>query len=148
MYYFAYGSNMNIKNLEKYLKNCNALITGIGELKNYSFRYNRQNNSFPTKKSRANIVKRKGSTVYGLIFDIDDIVLNMLNIKEGVEEKIYKKINVIVNSGGEKFKCLSYTMVNPGDIIEPPVKYKKLIVEAGLLFNFPKKYMKKLRKID
>ena len=56
MYYFAYGSNMNIKHLQKYLMNCNALIIGIANLENYEFKYQKIKNDYKCRKSRANII--------------------------------------------------------------------------------------------
>ena len=35
MYYFSYGSNMNINHLQDYINNTNTVVVGIGELKNY-----------------------------------------------------------------------------------------------------------------
>ena len=38
VYYFAYGSNMNLQEMKKYVNN-NMKIIGIGKLHNYIFKY-------------------------------------------------------------------------------------------------------------
>ena len=144
MYYFAYGSNMNIKHLQNYVKDCNAMVVGIGLLNNYIFKYQTIKNDYSCRRSRANIVKRKGSKVYGIIFNIDDYILNMLNKKEGVSEKRYKKIRVSVKSGDKTYNCMTYTMVGVCKDKDPPIRYRKLVVDAGMMFNFPSNYMKRL----
>ena len=64
MYHFAYGSNMNIFELKKYLCEKNFKIIGPGYLEDYIFTYRTFNNR--KLSAKANIEKRRKSTVYGL----------------------------------------------------------------------------------
>ena len=39
---------------------------------------------------------------------------------------------------------MTYTMVGVCKDKDPPIRYRKLVVDAGMMFNFPSNYMKRL----
>ena len=144
MYHFAYGSNMNINELKKYI-NSDIKIIGVGYLDNYTFKYRKIKNR--KLSAKGNIEKRIGSKVYGLVFEINGS-LEKLHIKEGVLNNTYQidffTVKLIENN--KKVMCFSYTMTkNSIDKIGKPSKtYKNNILKTAIQYNFPLQYIKKL----
>ena len=145
MYYFSYGSNMNINHLQDYINNTNTVIVGIGELENYIFKYQTlKGYNCSKKKSKANIQKRIGSKVLGVVLKIDKDTEKKLDIKEGVAGKRYKRIRVKVTICNKKYNCMCYVIDGPCIDWKPAKKYKKIIIKAAYQFNFPTSYIKRL----
>ena len=92
-YYFAYGSNMNLKEMKKYVNN-NIKIIGVGKLHDYIFKYRIFKNR--RLSGKANIEKHKNSNVYGIIYEINTNLsgkgLERLHKKEG-----YFNFNLLTN---------------------------------------------------
>jgi len=145
MYYFSYGSNMNINHLQDYINNTNTVVVGIGELKNYIFKYQTlKGYNCSKKKSKANIQKRIGSTVLGVVLKIDKKTEKKLDVKEGVAGKRYKRIRVKVTICNKKYNCVCYVIDGPCIDWKPSKRYKKIIIKAAYQFNFPTNYIKRL----
>ena len=103
MYHFAYGSNMNINELKKYITS-DVKIIGVGYLDKYIFRYRK----IKGRKlfAKGNIEKRKGSRVYGLVFEISGS-LEKLHKKEGVFNDTYQieVFHVTLVENKKKIRC-------------------------------------------
>ena len=143
MYHFAYGSNMNIFELKKYLCKNDFKIIGSGYLENYIFTYRTFNNR--KLSAKANIEKRMNSKVYGLIIQIKKNCFK-LDKKEGVEKGLYyKHKNLIVKhcDTNKKYKCFSYIMCCD-KILEynnPSKKYRNRILSGAKMIILPNKYI-------
>ena len=144
MYHFAYGSNMNINELKKYLKS-DIKIIGVGYLDNYIFKYRKIKNR--KLSAKGNIEKRNGSKVYGLVFEINGS-LEKLHKKEGIFNNTYQIdfFNIKLLENRKKVMCFSYIMTkNAIDKIGKPSKnYKNNIIKTAVQYNFPLQYIKKL----
>ena len=144
MYHFAYGSNMNTNELKKYLKS-DIKIIGVGYLDNYIFKYRKIKNR--KLSAKGNIEKRKGSKVYGIVFELKGS-LEKLHKKEGVFNNTYQIdfFNVKLLENKKKVLCFSYIMTkNAIDKIDKPSKnYKTNILKTAVQHNFPLQYIKKL----
>ncbi len=144
MYHFAYGSNMNINELKKYL-NSDIKIIGVGYLDNYIFKYRKIKNR--KLSAKGNIEKRRGSKVYGLVFEINGS-LEKLHKKEGIFNNTYQIdfFNVKLLENKKKVMCFSYIMVKTAidKIGKPSKNYKNNIVKTAVQHNFPLQYIKKL----
>ena len=144
MYHFAYGSNMNINELKKYITSYVKII-GVGYLDNYIFRYRK----IKGRKlfAKGNIEKRKGSRVYGLVFEISGS-LEKLHKKEGVFNDTYQieVFHVTLVENKKKIRCFSYVMTkNAVDQIGMPGKeYKNNIVKTAIKYDFPLQYITRL----
>ncbi len=144
MYHFAYGSNMNINELKKYL-NSDIKIIGVGYLDNYIFKYRKIKNR--KLSAKGNIEKRRGSKVYGLVFEINGS-LEKLHKKEGIFNNTYQIdfFNVKLLENKKKVMCFSYIMTKTAidKIGKPSKNYKNNIVKTAVQHNFPLQYIKKL----
>jgi gamma-glutamylcyclotransferase len=137
MKYFGYGSNLS----DDQMDTCGGKYTylGIGKLENYKLDFRR-----PSKTWRggvADIVKSKGNSVYGAIYEIDNECLNGLDKKEGLG-KAYRKLESIVVFEMEKIVCLIYEVIDKTDKTLPPSKsYIETIISGAKSKNFPNEYI-------
>ena len=144
MYHFAYGSNMNIFELKKYLCDSDFKIIGPGYLDNYIFTYRK----FTTRQlsAKANIEQRKNSKVYGLIVKIKKNC-EKLDKKEGLHHGLYyKQRNLKIKHCNDNkiYNCFSYIMCSDkiADLDNPSKSYRKRILSGASLINLPKTYIK------
>jgi cation transport regulator ChaC len=89
VYYFAYGSNMDISRLETRIGANNFNIIGRGILKDYELKFNKIKDD---GSAAANVELLKGSRTEGLLFEINpsqNQVLDKLDGYEGVSTKHY-----------------------------------------------------------
>ena len=143
MYHFAYGSNMNIFELKKYLCDSDFKIIGPGYLENYIFTYR----SFINRKlsGKANIEKRKNSRVYGLIVKINKNC-KKIDKKEGLHLGLYYKyssLKIKHISSHKTYTCFSYTMNKNmiDDFSNPSQKYRKRILSGAKMIDLPTQYI-------
>ena len=144
--YFAYGSNMSIDHMLKYCFDKEFKIINIGMLKNYIYRY--RSIKGHKRTGVGNIEKRKGSKVYGIVYDINKSALKKLNEKEGMKYGIYyiDKVNIYSINGRKIYKCITYIMNDDmvGDMKPPTNKYRKLLIDSAIHNKFPIKYINRL----
>ena len=142
MYHFAYGSNMNINELKKYITS-DVKIIGVGYLDNYIFRYRK----IKGRKlfAKGNIEKRNGSRVYGLVFEINSS-LEKLHKKEGVFNDIYQVevFNITLLKNKKNVRGFSYIMTKNAidQIGRPSEEYKNNLVKTAIKYDFPLQYIK------
>ena len=144
MYHFAYGSNMNIFELKKYLCDKDFKIIGPGYLENYIFTYR----TFTTRQlsAKANIEQRKNSKVYGLIVKINKNC-SKLDKKEGIHLGLYHKqrnLKIKHCNNNKTYKCFSYIMNTDKieDFGNPSKKYRQRIMSGASILDLPNPYIK------
>tara|TARA_B000000557_G_C20746109_1_gene430781 strand:- start:622 stop:1074 length:453 start_codon:yes stop_codon:yes gene_type:complete len=144
--YFAYGSNMSIEHMLKYCFDNEFKIINIGILRDYIYRYRTLIGYKYT--GVGNIEKRKGSKVYGIIYDINKNGLKKLNKKEGLMNNLYyiDELNIYSINGKKKYKCKIYKMNHDKVGIEksPTNKYRKMLLDSAIHNRFPKTYINRL----
>ena len=146
MLYFAYGSNLNHKQMEFRCKGSVFIKKYI--LNDYDFCFSHV--SKKNKYGHANIFKSKGYSVPGAIWNISKLHENALDKYEGVDYDYYKKEYLTIN---EK-KVLVYIQ-NPFFKKTPNSTYFHIILEGykncKIDIDFLKKKIKDYRinhKID
>ncbi|KAK2593281.1 hypothetical protein QQS21_009005 [Conoideocrella luteorostrata] len=80
-YYFAYGSNLHMRQMQRRCPN--SKYVGFGRLPDFRWQIN--------ERGFANIVHADGHSVYGLVYEIDDGDEEKLDISEGVSKGAYEK---------------------------------------------------------
>ncbi|KAG5977119.1 hypothetical protein E4U55_007070 [Claviceps digitariae] len=80
-YYFAYGSNLHMKQMQRRCPN--SKYVGFGRLPDFRWQIN--------ERGFANVVAAEGHWVDGLVYEIDDRDENKLDISEGVSKGAYEK---------------------------------------------------------
>ena len=116
MLYFAYGSNLNQKQMKRRCKNSRFISRHI--LKNYQL-------VFRSKYGAADVQRKKGSSVLGAIYDISKADEKKLDVYEEFPKHYIKKYFKI---WGEK--TMFYYMPSKTKQTEPSRRYLNLIIQG------------------
>lgn len=150
--YFAYGSNMNQDDLRKWCERKGLQIIlenpRVVKLAGYKLRFTHYSKC--REGGVADIVKPEGTEnveVYGVLFEIDENSLLNLDVKEGVKDKIYRRIPVGVSTENEVFKEVeTYEVVEKGKYAPNPA-YLDIIIEGAKRYKLPGRYISDLESI-
>ncbi|MGC8776072.1 MAG: gamma-glutamylcyclotransferase family protein [Minisyncoccia bacterium] len=137
MYYFAYGSNMNHKQMAERCKNAKFICRAY--LKDYQFIYDGYSKKW--KGAVGNIIKRKGSKVWGGIFEINDEDLKTLDKYEGSPSVYGKQIVVVKDDNNKEYELFVY-LKNMLNIGKPSENYKNVVIQGAKDCNLPDDYIK------
>jgi gamma-glutamylcyclotransferase (GGCT)/AIG2-like uncharacterized protein YtfP len=142
LYYFAYGSNMNWKQMQRRCPSSQFVC--VGRLADYRFAIARH--SQLRRCGTANIIPEKGSEVWGVVYDVSDRDLILLDrFEDG-----YRREPMVVhpfNNGNQPLKSLVY--IAPREDAPPPPngEYKRLMLEGALYWRLPDAYRIMLEQI-
>ena len=126
IWYFAYGSNLNVAQLMTRIGKWKASRKVI--LENYKLTFDICSSSWGG--GVADIVESEGSSVKGAIYGISKEQLSVLDSYEGY---YYERYPVPVVSDGEKFSAVTYWVVNrstKSKFVKPTKRYLETIVEG------------------
>ncbi len=103
--YFAFGSNMDKQQMEKRTQESSKRQKGL--MTDWELVFNKINNK---QKSTgfANIVPESGSIVEGIIYEVSEDAIRILDDYEGVPKAYHKKIMLVENNNKEFVDCLVY----------------------------------------
>ncbi len=132
MLYFAYGSNLNLKQMKKRCKD-SKYIKSIN-LKNFKL-------TFRSKYRAADIEKKKNSSVVGGLFEISKSDEKKLDIYEDFP-LLYKKM--YFQYYGKK--VMTYIMVNKTSFRYPTERYLNIVAQGYKDCKLDKKYLNKALK--
>lgn len=141
MYYFAYGSNMNHKQMED---RCSAarFITKA-KLNGYKFVYDGR--SYSRKGAVANIVEFEDGIAEVAIFEVDDDCIKKLDSYEGYPTSYQRKIVEVQGENNQLYQAIVY-LRNPLQIGQPSDEYKNALLQGakdcGLSENYIETFIK------
>ena len=148
-FYFAYGSNLNLKDLREYEKrnftdvkksfvDSISISDGIFFLPDYQLQ-------FPVySKGREggvlDVTPNVGHVVAGKLFQVDD--WDLLDMKEG-SPNFYKRISItVIDENGKTFDAFTYVVSskNKTDYVKPNQNYVKIVSEGYNEFGISEKF--------
>jgi gamma-glutamylcyclotransferase (GGCT)/AIG2-like uncharacterized protein YtfP len=140
--YFAYGSNMNWRQMQRRCPSSQFVC--VGRLPDYRFaiaRHSRLRNC-----GTANIFPEKGSEVWGIVYQVSDQDLILLDSFEDG----YRREQILIhpiNDGVRPLESLVY--IAPKEDAPPPpdADYKRLMLEGALHWRLPDDYRIMLEKL-
>ena len=143
MRYFAYGSNMDPDRMRErgvnFLKREHAILEG------WRLEFNKVSSRNPDE-GYANIVKDENSVVEGILYEINDSDLKILDRYEGYPNH-YERIKVAVRmDNGEKVEAVTY-IAKPDKVkngLKPSRKYLNHLLKGCDLLS--EEYCRKLRR--
>ncbi len=118
-YYIAYGSNLNIKDMEKRCPN--ATIVGSSEIKDYQLLFKGSKTG-----AYATIEKKEGSIVPIGVWKIDKQDEEALDEYEGYPT-LYQKYYMSVKVGQECYQGLVYIMPSENEFGMPSKEYLEVV---------------------
>ena len=153
MLYFAYGSNMDWKQMKDRCPS--AKFVCVAKLKNYKLAFTRE-----CKKGYgvSDIIRANRSHVWGVVYQIGEDDLGCLAHLEGYQpqrlENAYQRMEIMVFfKEGDTEKPLTvsaYEVVNDnktGKNLKTSKDYKNKIIRGARFWKLPPNYMKKLKGI-
>jgi cation transport regulator ChaC len=154
--YFAYGSNMDKEDLDKWCEKqpsspkIKFLSVSPAKLNGFKLSFN----YFSTSRhaGAANLMKAEDSRVYGLLIEIEDGDLQILRDKEGYP-KYYDEIPVKVEkfNGAVVQNVKTYKVVSSRETPshQPPTEsYLQLIIKSARKYQFPDEYISTLESVS
>ena len=114
----------------------------ILRLKNYVIDFTRK--SISRDGGVADIIYSNGDFCYGIVFDVTEEELKVIDKKEGVKVGAYRRFNITDS-------MMSYEVVEKTTFVQPSSKYIDLIVEGAKHYDLPPSWIEKLesfKKID
>ncbi|WP_147802174.1 gamma-glutamylcyclotransferase family protein [Alkalicoccus halolimnae] len=144
--YFAYGSCMDTKRLEKagVLQDFNNWAAGV--LNGYKLTYS----LLRSDGGRADIEESEELTE-GILYFVPHRSINYLFKREGVHKKIYRPVAVEVKTDDGIFSALTFTVINKQHSTSPPSHYAEEILRGcrrGLTPEYVKKVTSQLEKLS
>ena len=138
--YFAYGSNMNIRHLTE--RTNSARMVGIGYLPDKQVVFNKR--SKKDGSGKANIIDNQANRAWGVLFEIDDADLQILDRIEGGYDR---EVLQAITDKGDNVEVVTYIS---GQLIDPPVAYdwyKEIIVHGAKENGLPGDYITYLKSL-
>lgn len=142
MYYFAYGSNMNWKQMQRRCPSSKFFC--VARLPDYRFAIARH--SQLRQCGTANIFPQTGLEVWGIVYDVSDQDLITLDSYEDG----YRREKVLVfqrGDGHHPIEVLIYIAEKEDNAPLANAEYKRLIVEGAKHWNVPDSYRLVLEEI-
>lgn len=134
--YFAYGSNMNFKQMKERCPSSKFLKRVY--LKGYKFVYD----GYSPKRNGAvaNIVKSPNGIVWGALFEVDKKAIESLDWYEGYPVNYQRKIVEVADDEGTRYKAFVYLRKALEKGV-PSKEYKEVILEGAKHCGLPKEYV-------
>lgn len=136
MYYFAYGSNMNLSQMRKRCPGarfiCRAYLSG------YRFVYDGY--SSLRESPVANIVEDTDGMVWGGLFELDD--LSSLDRYEGYPHAYQREEKLVKDDQNNEYRAWVY-LRKPLKEGTPHEKYRKAVCDGARDCGLPAEYIKK-----
>ena len=137
--YFAYGSNMNVEQMERRCPG--ASLKKPGYLLNWRY--------FINRNGYAGIERRMGSIVFGGIWELKDFHWVSLDQYEAVDQGFYQKVKLTVSAGNiyrSKEVEASLYLSNNYEYGKPSSAYQEIVMQGGHDLKLNKDYLKVLEK--
>jgi gamma-glutamylcyclotransferase (GGCT)/AIG2-like uncharacterized protein YtfP len=143
LHYFAYGSNMNWEQMQRRCPS--AKFVCVAALKNYRFaiaRHSRLRNC-----GTANIFAEAGSEVWGIVYDVSEQELAVL---DGFEDGYRReKVQVLSTGDGQSsVEVLVYIAEKEDSVPLPSSEYRQLIIAGAKYWNIPEIYLLMLEQLQ
>ena len=127
-YYFSYGSNLNYTQMKRRCPT--AKIVGIAILKNWRLSFVGRSKTW--QGGVATIEKRKFSKTYGVVYNITNNDLEVLDRYEG-SPNWYKRFTVKVKlANGKKIKAETYYLPDQKPVYPSPAYYN--VIAKGYFY--------------
>lgn len=136
MYYFAYGSNMNIEHMRR-LCGWHSRMLCRAKLPDFEIGLD--------TRGYANIRSKQGDDVWGVLYEIDQDGLNMLDRFEGYPYVFGRQEVVSFDDNSVEYKCHIY--IEPEQEFggkEAREEYFRRVIAASYENHLPEEWIKKL----
>jgi gamma-glutamylcyclotransferase (GGCT)/AIG2-like uncharacterized protein YtfP len=145
-FYFAYGSNLETRNMKKWLGRVPP--STIARLPDYRLAFNAE--GFEPQEIYANIVPHEGSSVWGVVYECEPEDLNKLDEYEDVDGGYYRRGRVVVvTAAGERLEADVY-LACEGRLSadgQPSKRYSMQIISGAREHGLPSDYIRQIEML-
>ncbi|MCX7607556.1 MAG: gamma-glutamylcyclotransferase [Bacteroidia bacterium] len=147
-WYFAYGSNMHIQQLEERVGR-KGIVRKVGYLEGYEIVFNKPAKAKPDTIGYANIQPREGSVVYGVLYELTETEMEQLDQYEGAgHPEHYQRKRMEIKVEGEKpVDAYVYIAYKTKEGLRPTSKYLETIIAGARENSLPRDYIQKLEQM-
>ncbi len=143
MKYFAYGSNMSSEELRGWCPGAEFAVVAM--LPNYRLDFTRY--SAKRQGGVADVVRARGETVWGVLYNVPSGEMAALDRKEGVAAMAYERKRVTVAPAvGPRVRAVTYTVIDKEPGQTPGEHYLGLILTGAREWALPEAYVRMLEK--
>jgi len=132
-YYFSFGSNMDRGHMGRTCRGAEAM--GTARLDHHQF--------FIANAGYASIARKRGATVYGVLWKVTAAHLAKLDAYESVAEGLYREAHMPVHHGERLLRALAYVASDPRPGLPKP-GYQEGVVAAAREWKLPQEYVREL----
>ena len=140
--YFAYASNMDPQTFRRRCSGARPL--GRALLPGYRLAFDRY--SRQRRGGSADVVEDASSTVWGVLYEVDDACLDSMDRVEGVPTAYRRGRVKILDSAGEPQEATTYVANPTGDFL-PSRSYLEVILRGARAYGLPAEYIAHLERI-
>jgi len=135
MFYFAYGSNLNWPQMQRRCPS--SRFACIARLPDYGFAIARH--SRLRDCGTANIFQKKGSEVWGVVYQVSDV--DMLTM-DGFEDGYSRQTLLVHNQDDHQalLEVITYIAPKESGVPLPNAEYKRLLLEGARYWKLPPEY--------
>ncbi|WP_333785376.1 gamma-glutamylcyclotransferase family protein [Thermocrinis sp.] len=136
--YFAYGSNMNLKQMRERCGDSWKKI-GVGYVEGYKLVFDGPSSKW--NGGVANLVQDPTGRVWGVLFELESF--ECLDLHEGYPG-VYdrKEVSVVVPELGQVLKAVAYVRPKPREIRKPSERYLNTVIEGAKENSLPEDWIK------
>lgn len=151
MIYFAYGANMSPGQIAQMCPEHRTI--GVARLVDHRLCFPRVSRAFHC--ASAGIEPAPGSAVWGVLYDISDADLPVLNYHQGynphgsaaANEHLLRKVTVLRLGGSQPVQAMAYFAVPDGSAERPSAAYMQLLLDGAEYHGLPKAYVAALSAV-
>lgn len=140
--YFAYGSNLDESQLHRRCPGA-ALVT-VGSLPDFRLGFTVRSAGW--NAGAADVVESPGEQVWGLVFDLTDENVEVLDRFEGYPHQ-YGRFIARIDTPQGALDAWVYTAARKQPFVAPSRRYVEIIKEAALRHGFPDAYVRMLEGV-
>jgi cation transport regulator ChaC len=151
MILFAYASLMNPGQMSE--RSPGARTIGVARLVDYCLCFPQASRTHAG--AAAGIEPRTGNAVWGVLYDIPEGDVPVLNYHEGYEPNgragadrhVLREVTVLRIGGSDPVKAMAYFAMPDGTHAAPSSAYMDLIIDGALYHGLPKAYVAALERV-
>ena len=138
MYYFAYGSNMNLETMKSRCGEENFVGFSNSTLDNYIFYF--------YGRGYANIKESADDKIYGVLYKVNNSCMKSLDRAEGYPN-LYQRREVKIKNDFGDFDAQVYIVENDNTISNPSDFYFESVIVGAKQFSLPEDYINYIKSL-
>ena len=144
IYYFAYGSNLDVSQMRMRCPDCRPVVTG--RLLGYRLGFTRHSSGWNC--GVADVIPCDGHKVWGLVYELSASDLELLDQHEG-HPHAYTRFQRAITSADRSFPMVwVYSVREKATFIPPSRIYLAILKRAATEHGFPDSYLRELDGIQ